>query len=411
MEEPHIDPIVLITSKDPKNNNFGTGFVIHQDDYSSYILTCAHVIKDLGGPSQVVVGSYLAELVIKDIDNEFDLAVLRLNGWREAAPLKLRISGFRNMQFIVKGYGFHDSATQYVARPLRGRLGEKVVLTTRSFARRVVAWDLKIEDEFSGLRDGYSGSPVIDESNNTVFAVASHGQVDGKKGNAISVSGLTTIWKDMPKHLLIDSRDEINTDSLLYSYKNDVFLSYRDDFSGPWIRDYFLPLFKWTLEDVLGRQPEIFVATLKDDGLLSRSRKEELVRSRILVPIWSPSYFNLTWSIYECSVFLSRESQLGYRTEKNEVNLLKPVVVCDGTSFPEFAQNISFFNCRNYMIPVAAFGRTDAYIEFSNDMRNWATNVAAAMDLAPECREEWLDLEVSSFPTKESIICPLPVLG
>jgi hypothetical protein len=49
--------IILITSSEPTNGSFGTGFIIHKDEQAVYLLTCAHVVEDLGGPDNVQVPS------------------------------------------------------------------------------------------------------------------------------------------------------------------------------------------------------------------------------------------------------------------------------------------------------------------------------------------------------------------
>jgi hypothetical protein len=47
------DSVVLITSADVKNSRFGTGFIFrHQEDWT-YLITCAHVVQDVGGNEQV----------------------------------------------------------------------------------------------------------------------------------------------------------------------------------------------------------------------------------------------------------------------------------------------------------------------------------------------------------------------
>ena len=46
--------IVFIESSDEENIEIGSGFVFYQDSDFNYILTCAHVIKAVGGTSQVL---------------------------------------------------------------------------------------------------------------------------------------------------------------------------------------------------------------------------------------------------------------------------------------------------------------------------------------------------------------------
>jgi hypothetical protein len=42
------DAVVLLTSRNADNPKFGSGFVIAEDKHYSYILSCAHVLEDIG---------------------------------------------------------------------------------------------------------------------------------------------------------------------------------------------------------------------------------------------------------------------------------------------------------------------------------------------------------------------------
>ena len=55
------DSILLIQSKEPNNKSMGTGFVIHQDSFGSYILTCAHVVKQV---EEVKIENFEVEVIV-----------------------------------------------------------------------------------------------------------------------------------------------------------------------------------------------------------------------------------------------------------------------------------------------------------------------------------------------------------
>lgn len=105
------DPVVLITSRDPENQNFGTGFVMYRRHDSLYVLTCAHVVEFVGGASQVQIQDVPAELVESGAaQGPDDLAVLRVAGiLREAAPLTLDDAADVGQRVLIKGfYKFHQ---------------------------------------------------------------------------------------------------------------------------------------------------------------------------------------------------------------------------------------------------------------------------------------------------------------
>src|SRR5262249_32291520 len=113
------ESVVLISSTDPVNQSFGTGFVIYQEEESTYVLTCAHVIRDIGGPEHIHVDHIPARLVALDTDEGFDLAVLQVEGLRELPPLPLRILGERARPIRVTGFGVFDKKSErFAVRPL-----------------------------------------------------------------------------------------------------------------------------------------------------------------------------------------------------------------------------------------------------------------------------------------------------
>ena len=95
--------IVLIESKDPdikKRNPFGTGFVIYSDSNKSYVVTCLHVIRDVGGFNNISVENCPATVVasgaIPGLDlaqsikqRAIDLAVLEVKGLQKKPALSI----------------------------------------------------------------------------------------------------------------------------------------------------------------------------------------------------------------------------------------------------------------------------------------------------------------------------------
>jgi tetratricopeptide (TPR) repeat protein len=192
--------VVLVTSNDPNNRKFGTSFVIYKDEYTTYLLTCAHVVRDVGGPDQVVVSNYPAKVIASGPENGlYDLAVLQIEKALNVPFLTLNPSGKTGNSFITAGFQSFDN--QFLIRTIRGTLDEQVGLEARGQTDRVKAWDLRILDDYH-LQPGYSGSPVVDEANMTVLGIVSHRQGEGEKGLAISVEALNKIWLKMPPYLL-----------------------------------------------------------------------------------------------------------------------------------------------------------------------------------------------------------------
>jgi hypothetical protein len=197
------DSVILIASKDPEHSrNFGTGFIIYQDKLTTYLLTCAHVVRDVGGSGKVMADGFPASVVVSGEKSGFDLAVLKVEGFLEKTQLSLCASADQEKAFIIIGYYEYTSKSPPALRKIRGTMGKQIRLASRDGGERINAWDLKIDGE-DKLVSGYSGSPVIDEISGHVMGVVSH-QMDtiGKMGLAISIDALKKIWCEMPNGLI-----------------------------------------------------------------------------------------------------------------------------------------------------------------------------------------------------------------
>jgi len=185
--------VVLIRSNDPSEKSFGTGFVLSKDSHSTYFLTCAHVVKEIGD-QKLLVNGFQAKVVASGPEENADLAVLRIEGLFPSPALPLYAIGEEGDSYSTSG--FQLTAKRHVLRLLHGTLGKQVGLEGKEQADRVIAWDLEITDK-DLLHEGYSGSPVVNR-HNQVIGVVSTLQGDGKRGMAISIGTLETIWSELP---------------------------------------------------------------------------------------------------------------------------------------------------------------------------------------------------------------------
>ena len=190
------DSIVSIISTQPNNKNFGTGFVIHESSGAFYILTCAHVVRDVGGEESVAIrdrAELPAKVIASGNQQDLDLAVLRVEGLTQKCVLSRENSGEKGRAFQTAGFQKFGN-DKIMIRPLAGVLGNQVgVQQLQRSGMTMQAWDLQITDDYS-LESGYSGSPVVDATTGNVLGVVSHKKGD-KKGIAIAIGELDRIWK------------------------------------------------------------------------------------------------------------------------------------------------------------------------------------------------------------------------
>lgn len=339
-------------------------------------------------------------------DMGLDYAVLQVADWpANRQPLPIALSSDVSGSFRVRGYGrsLHDQSAgtgDYI-----GPFDSQNSPDYRLFMLR--------SPELG--EQGYSGSAIYSEELQAVIGFqieATTAQV-GAGRDTILVMPLYRIAQFLGMFQQF-AQPEAGLVARDCDYDYDVLLSYAEDFSGPWVRRYFQPLLAWLLEDALGRRPSIALIDVTSEesthpGPLFR---HALARSRCLVPIWSPSYFESTLGRYACLAMRAREHATACGTAANPIRLVFPVVVSDGHGFPQFTKEFHPpLNCRPYMIPVAAFESTEAYLHFQQDMQAWInSHLLEAISYAPGCRAEWIAFEVQ-IPAINRPKVQLPILG
>ncbi|MBE9258986.1 serine protease, partial [Dolichospermum sp. LEGE 00246] len=215
------DSLVLITSKDDKlKRNFGTGFVIYQDGEDTYVITCDHVLRDVGGIEKVLVRGIAATLVVSGESQGFDLAVLKVQGLSNVSVLTLCSSTeFEKQSFEITGYFSYDQRETRLSKKISGYLGKSVYISSHDGSDHIKSWDLHIKDN-DRLKPGYSGSPVIDRMGD-VLGIVSHLVGDGSCGLAISIEGIQKVWTEMPSELYKNRSSSHNDDLDSISDNND----------------------------------------------------------------------------------------------------------------------------------------------------------------------------------------------
>ncbi|NET29705.1 SUMF1/EgtB/PvdO family nonheme iron enzyme [Okeania sp. SIO1I7] len=217
------ESIVLISSASDNSRKadvIGTGFAFYREDNYTYLLTCAHVVEDVGGEENVLVNDIQAEVVATGDIRGCDLAVLQvenlnipllticlfkvkeipdnsifepLKKWWSNLNLQMDLNKKR-VQIV--GHSLYGEEKKYFFKKVDGILIEEVSLVHKS-TEKVKAWRLSI-NQGDRLRKGYSGAPVVDLETGHVLGVATNMEKDGTEGLAISVEALKKIWPQIP---------------------------------------------------------------------------------------------------------------------------------------------------------------------------------------------------------------------
>lgn len=124
------DSVVLITSTDEDKKKFGSGFAFYREANAVLILTCAHVVEDVGGEHSVLVEGQSAEVLACGKSDEVDMAVLRVTGM-ELPPLAVGLVGKQDLECSITGFApLSSSSPTRRAESLHGKLGGPVVFAT-----------------------------------------------------------------------------------------------------------------------------------------------------------------------------------------------------------------------------------------------------------------------------------------
>ena len=189
-----LNSIVSIESLNEKNDSFGTGFVIHNDDSGAFILTCRHVIEDVQEP---MVNEVAANIITNS--DFIDMVVIYVPGLR-VNPLPLQVDPCDTLHVEVIGFShFSQEITQ--KKHIEATLfRQKVELHSNENDDFYVARKIKANNDFTFDR-GNSGSPVICKKSAHVIGMISNKR--GKEiGYAIEIDNLEKVWKEIPKDLL-----------------------------------------------------------------------------------------------------------------------------------------------------------------------------------------------------------------
>ena len=179
--------VYRIEGADAGHRGQGTGFVCARASGAVLVVTCWHLVREIGREHLRIQG-LPCELVSDDGDDDLDLAVLRVPGLACAAPLTVAPGGDTDLMIETFGY-------EPVGRPLSGTLGAK---TSRphTTGQDVPAWDYYLREGARALeqiKDGYSGAPVCDARTHRVVAVITHRQ-GTDKGFAIDIGNLPRVY-------------------------------------------------------------------------------------------------------------------------------------------------------------------------------------------------------------------------
>ena len=191
-----LNSIVHIESSDKSNKSFGTGFVIDNDEYGAYILTCQHVLEEVGLP---VIEDEPVEVVAQS--DFLDMAVIHVHGLQvKALPLQTKPCNHNHVHAVAFATFSNDLVQK---KQIQATLFDEVIeLHSKVDDAFYVVRRVKANKDYTFQR-GNSGAPLFCKESGAVI-----GMISNKEGSdiayAMEIASLQEIWKNLKNLLLTE---------------------------------------------------------------------------------------------------------------------------------------------------------------------------------------------------------------
>jgi hypothetical protein len=169
-------------------------------------------------------------------------------------------------------------------------------------------------------------------------------------------------------------------------YEYDVFVSYsRVGNVGQWVQNHLSEVLTACLIDELGGRAKVFLDVRMETGVVWPDQlRAGLGRSKLLVAVWSPAYFESKWCMAEMQTMLEREQLVDVHG-----GIIFPLVFNDGRSFPDWANQRQTVSFKEHGYPYRQFRDAVGYLAFHAQVRRLAEEIAERLDRVPPWREDW----------------------
>ena len=174
-------------------------------------------------------------------------------------------------------------------------------------------------------------------------------------------------------------------------YEYDVFISYsRSGNVREWVRNHLGEILERCLIDELGSDSRIFLDTEMDLGSIWPDElKRALNRSRLMLAVFSPPYFQSKWCLAEYETMAAREVHAGLDAHGGTPGLILPLVFADGASFPASAARRQSWSVKAWGFPYPQFRNAPEYLTLHTEIRKLAEVIAKHRQAVPRWQADW----------------------
>jgi|JI10StandDraft_1071094.scaffolds.fasta_scaffold68928_3 hypothetical protein len=180
--------VVLLSSANGKAH--GSGFVVRRAGAVAHVVTCAHVVADLGDGLEA--NGRPAKVLWDGTKSGIDLAVIAAEGLTEE-PLTLSRRAAVGDAVVAVGFTQVDRGRRATARAATIREATQLTYDPAAVVKKHAGWLLALDGE--AVTDGFSGGPVVAADTGLVIGVL--GLRGADTADAIAIGNLAA-WADAP---------------------------------------------------------------------------------------------------------------------------------------------------------------------------------------------------------------------
>ncbi len=141
----------------------------------------------------------------------------------------------------------------------------------------------------------------------------------------------------------------------------------------------------------MAQPPRIFVDQDQPSGVeWPLNLRDALQKSRLLVAVWTPPFFQSRWCQAEWASMLLREEVMESARIRPARGLVYPVVYSDGQHFDERAKATQWKrDLRDFGYPYPSFKDSPAYLRFHDAVRDMAEEIDTHLAEIPDWSADW----------------------
>lgn len=175
-------------------------------------------------------------------------------------------------------------------------------------------------------------------------------------------------------------------------YQFDVFISYSRLGSAPkWLVNHFVTKFQECLQDQGASSSRVFLdRTMRKAVHWPSELQKALHRSKIMIAVLTPPYFDSAWCMAELRSMYEREKLLGFADVDTPQGLICPILYSDSKNFrPEKGLYRSWWDFKSLSTPELVFQESRDWPLFHQKVTEFAEEVVDLLDEVPPWRPDW----------------------